>query len=365
MRSLTLINRPLDLFAGIAGVILIALALMFDGCQADAASAANAPAPVAQAVIDNHDRGDFLPFLPTWFMNQLFNQGYATYKMDARTASYPGQPGYSPRETIARCFSIITQHTSIPFYDVTGDDSVRPDLIFYMPDGMSMSYAGEANYANSPASINVNFRQAYSRWDSTYCHELGHVMGQEDLYTHPLTCNPFATWTQMSCGTSIGVMTPYDRDIQRNVILPDQPAIVLTRRQGDYLHVLYNGYRRSSTTAACAPFAGAAQGYAATQKDNYCGHYNRLLDNATRVAIFVSDDNGATWLFTGYYGDRPWTDSPDSLVGRGFETWWYCPSWSPNRLWGVRPESNIPATWYGWPQSLGYISGDIGIAGRC
>jgi hypothetical protein len=344
---------------------LVGLVLALSCVTGDPVFAAEAPAPATRATVDQHDRGDFLPFLPTWFMKQLFENGYAAYKMDARTTTWPGQAGYTPRETIKRCFAIITQHTGIPFYDVTGNDSLRPDLIFYMPDGMSMSYAGEAHYANSPASINVNFRQGYSRWDSTYCHELGHVMGQEDLYTHPLTCNTFATWTQMSCGTSIGVMTPYDRDIQRNVVIPDQPAVVSVTNRDGYLHVLYNGYRRSSAPAACSPYAGAAVGYSRTEKDNYCGHYNRVLDNATRVAVFVSDDNGASWIFTGVYGQRPWVESPESLVGVGFERWWYCPTWTPNRLWGVRPESNIPSTWYGWEASLPYISGDIGYAGRC
>lgn len=364
-RSLTCVNATQQFLTGLTGIILIALALAFNGCSAEAASASGLPAPRPTTITQHHDQGDFLPSLPTWAQQRIMSRGYGLYKMDARTATFPGGSN-SPASTINRCMVDEEKNTTIPWYDVTNDPNADVDLIFYMPDSYpNDGSAGVSYYTNAPAFINVNFRLGYTLWDSTYCHEFGHTNGEQDFYYHPLTCNTAAKWTIMSCGTGIGTLQSLDRNLQLSVYIPDLPSRVDVVNANGFIYPRYNGYRMSSAPGICTPFADVAFNYSATLKNNYCGHYNRLLDNATRVSYFVSDDGGATWIWLPWYGDRPWTAQPDQMIGRGFDRAYFCPSWSPNRLWGLRPESAVPGTWYGWPQTVPYLSGDIAVAGRC
>lgn len=300
-----------------------------------------------------HDRGDFLPNLPTWAQQRIFQRGYGLYSMDSRTASWPGVA-----DTIARCMADEKRITTVAWYDVTNDPNADVDLVFYMPDSYpNDGSVGVSYYTNAPAFINVNFRSGVVVWDSTYCHEFGHTNGQEDLYQHPLTCDPTATYTVMSCGTYIGTYQPYDRDIQRNVYMPDLPSVVWVYNDNTYSWVNWNGIRKSAV--GCIAFAGAAQHYAYTEKDNYCGHYSTQLDNVSRVAIFYADPGG-TWVFTGFYGAPA---SGANTQFRGFKRSDWCTV--PGRVWGVRPENAIPGSWYGWDFSIPYLSGDIAVAGSC
>ncbi len=331
-------------------ILFLALVLAIGGLFYSCSDGPLLPAYHAEA----HDRGDFLPNLPTWAQQRIMQRGYAIYRMDARTATWPNVAA-----TIARCMADEEANTTVHWVNATADPNADVDLIFYMPDSYpNDGSAGSAYYTNAPAFINVNFRTGYTVWDSTYCHEFGHINGEEDFYYHPLTCNSTAKWTVMSCGTGIGVLQALDRDLQRNVYMPDLPSVYWVYNDSRYLWLNWNGVRKSSL--GCQPFAAVSFNYPATTKDNYCGHYNVYIDNATHVAIFYNDGDG--WAFSGYYGNPA---AGSGVEYRGFDRAWWCPSWSPQRHFGVRPESAIPGTWYGWPFSLSYISGDIADAGSC
>lgn len=315
-------------------------------------------AAISSGPVDAHDRGDFLPNLPTWAQQRVIQRGYGLYKMDARTQTWPG--GSYPSDvanTIYRCMESEWKATGVAWYDESTDPNADVDLIFYMPDSYpNDGSVGVSYYTNAPAYINVNFRSGVVVWDSTYCHEFGHTNGQEDLYQHPLTCDASAKYTVMSCGTYIGTYQPYDIDIQRNVYLPDLPSKGWVYNDSTYVWVNWNGIRASSV--GCSLFAGAAQHYAATEKDNYCGHYGPYLDNVTRVAIFYRDAD-AGWVFSGFYGDPAPTNG---TAYRGFARSYWC---KPNREWAVHPENAIPSTWYGESFSIPFITGQLENVGSC
>lgn len=356
MRSLTCTN-PLRFLAVQSAFILVMLFLVLAafGACADTGHAANAPAPNAPAVTDHHDRGDFLPGLPTWAIERIKNRGYGIYRMDARTQGWP-----TVADTIRQCLNKIEELSTIHWADATNDGNADVDLVFYMPDSYpNDGSAGSAYYTNAPAFINVNFRTGYSRWFSTYCHEIGHIHGEEDFYKHPLTCDTTVKWSVMSCGTGVEFAQALDRDLMRNVFIPDAPSQTWTYNDSRFVWVNWNGVRKSSV--GCTPFAAISFNYPSTEKDNVCGHYSKYLDNVTQVSIFYRD-NGGDWTFTGYYGN------PSSQAGfayRGFDRAWWCPAWATSRQWGVHPESAIPGTWVGWPFSISYLSGDIAPAGGC
>lgn len=300
-----------------------------------------------------HDRGDFLPGQPTWFQSRIEARGYAIYRLDPRASSYPGF-----REAIWRCYADEYAKTGVLYMEdwTVGASDTDVDLLYLMPDTWNDPGAvGVAFYTNSPAFINVNFRSGVVVWDSTVCHETGHVDGQEDLYTHPLTCDPTATYTRMSCGTYIGTLKPYDVDMVHNIYIPDVPSSWSTNKLpagSNSFSVSYNGVRASSV--GCIPFAGAAQHYALTEKDNYCGHPSIYLDNVTRVAVFVryADNQPWTWY---YYGPAPKLSQNYTTVSLP------CPGWTIGGTCAglqvaIHPESSIPATWLG---GVPFLSGDL------
>lgn len=295
-----------------------------------------------------HDRGDFLPALPTWAHKRVMDRGYGLYRLDQRSSQMPGY-----RDAIWACYGEEARLTGIEWYEQT-DPNGPVDLVYTMPDiDWSPGVVGQAWYANAPANIQVNFRAGVVVWGSTVCHEHGHVDGQEDLYRHPLTCDSTARYTVMSCGTFIGLpVEPYDVWAKWNVYIPDIPSAASIRRNSPgSVTVTYNGLRASSVN--CIPYAlvTSFNGGRATEADNYCGHYNRTLDNATRVAIFRSVGAGP-WELVGYgpvpAGANTASVTIDTDPGCG------------GIRYGLHPESNIRATWFG---GVPFLSGDLYILG--
>ena len=294
-----------------------------------------------------HDRGDFLPYLPTWAQKNVMSRGYGLYKLDDRSSQTPGF-----RDAIWTCLQAEKDLTGIEWYEVF-DTTTPVDLLYTMPDNVNWSpgVVGQALYTNAPANIQINFRSGVTVWGSTVCHEHGHIDGQEDLYTHPLTCDSTARYTRMSCGTFIGTLVqPYDVWAVWNVYIPDiMSAASIRRNSGSSVTLTYNGLRASS--ANCAPYAlvQSFNGGRATEKDNYCGHFSKNLDNATRVAIFRSV-GGSDWTLVGY-GSVPAGAATASVTisddpGCG------------GIRYALRPESAIRATWLG---GVPYLSGDLYI----
>lgn len=298
-----------------------------------------------------HDRGDFLPFLPTSTQKAIMQRGYGLYSMDDRTASWPGVAA-----TIDRCMKDDEVKAGIRW--VLADAGQRPDLIFYMPDTYpNDGSVGAAYYANTPSYVTVNFRAGIVQWDSTYCHELGHIHGQEDLYRHPLTCDQTVRYSVMSCGTFIGTVQPYDADIRRNVFMPDLPSEAGTFQNDTWIWIQYNSLRASAV--GCQPFAGAARSFATTEKDNFCGHYSIWNDNATQVALFVSRE-GENYQFA---LDMPAPTSGNWLGFGLLKSDWCIPG--VNTYFAVRPTNAMPMTWHPMHGGLSFISGDLKYAGWC
>lgn len=294
-----------------------------------------------------HDRGDFLPYLPTWAQKQAMNRGYGLYRLDTRSSQMPGY-----RDAIWACYRDIIEKTGIEWYEQT-DPNGPVDLLYTMPDNVNWDpgVVGQALYTNAPANIQVNFRVGITSWGSTVCHEHGHIDGQEDMYIHPLTCDSRATYTVMSCGTFIGLsVAPYDQWAKWNTYIPDIMSSASIRRNSPgSVTLTYNGLRMSSVN--CIPYAlvQSFNGGRATEQDNYCGHYNATLDNATRVAIFRSV-GGGDWVLVGY-GPVPVGSSTATVYVNDD------PGCGGIR-YGLRPESALPATWLG---HVPYMSGDMYI----
>lgn len=280
-------------------------------------------------------------------------RGYGLYAVDARTAAWPGV-----RDAIYRCYEDTFAKAGIAFLEQT-DPNGDVDLLYLMPDAWSSPGAvGLAYYANAPAHVDLNFRAGIVVWDSTVCHEAGHIDGQEDLYIHPLTCDPTRKWTRMSCGTFVGTLQPYDRDIVLNTYIPDLPSEGHVEQDATWLFVVFNSLRRSSV--GCVPFSGAAfLGTASSERDNWCGHYSRYLDNATRVSIWTSDDNGLSWQYTGFNAAPAPRDGTGS---RGFLKSAWC---VPGRRWAAHPESALRATFPTTAGGVGFVSGDFAVLGTC
>lgn len=335
-----------------ASLFLGTLLLVLGGCGLTPAFALPEVPEALSTVVPRHDKGDFLPSLPTWAQRRVMERGYGLYKMDDRTRNWPGV-----RNTIYRCMDDEWAATHINWYDVTNDPAADADLIFYMPDNYpNDGSVGVAYYGNAPAFVNVNFRAPIVVWDSTYCHELGHIHGIEDFYKHPLTCDPTVTWSVMSCGTGVGRLQSLDRDLHLNVYIPDLPSETFVINDGTHLWVAYNSIRQSAL--GCTPFAAVSRNYAATEKDNYCGHPSRYLDNVTRVAIYYQDA-GFGVAFTGFYGSPA---ARDRYASRGFRLNDWC---LPGRVFLVHPESSLPATWPTFAGGIGFLSGDLKYAGGC
>jgi hypothetical protein len=291
-----------------------------------------------------HDRGDFLPHLPTWAQKQVMARGYGLYKLDARSSQMPGY-----RAAIWACYGDIIEKTGIEWYEQT-DPNGPVDLLYTMPDIVfEPGVVGSAYYTNAPAFIQVNFRAGITSWGSTVCHEHGHIDGQEDLYKHPLTCDSTARFTVMSCGTFIGLsVDPYDKWVKWNTYIPDiMSRASISRNSPGSVTLTYNGLRMSSVN--CIPYAlvSSFNGGRDSERDNYCGHYSPNLDNATRVAIFRSV-GGGDWSLVGY-GPVP-TGSANTSVTINDD-----PGCGGIR-YGLRPESALPATWLG---RVPYMSGDM------
>jgi hypothetical protein len=225
------------------------------------------------------------------------------------------------------------------------------DLAYVAPNPFPQGggVIGLAYYANMPAFIQINVFAGIYVWDSTVCHETGHIDGQEDLYTHPLTCNPNARYTRMSCGTYIGVpVDPYDIWVVWNTYIPDIPSYGAAQRLGpSTVRLTYNGVRASSATGNPYALTSYFNGGLYSEPDNFGGHYSRNLDNATRVAIFRSV-GGSDWALIGY-GPVPAgpnlatfdvTDDPGCGGIR----------------YALHPESAIPVTWLG---GIPFISSNL------
>lgn len=318
------------LLSTILGGLLASLALLLIGGRASA-----------------HDRGDFLPSnqAPTYAVKQVMNRGYGTYKLDSRANTTPGV-----RSAIWACYQDQGEKTGIWWYEVPSDQPA--DLTYSMPDNFpgGMGVVGLAYYSNAPALIQLNAFVGVVVWGSAVCHEHGHIDLQEDLYIHPLTCDSTARYTRMSCGTFIGLpVDPYDVWVVWNTYIPDLPSQASAQRIGpSTVRLSYNGIRASS--ASCTPYSltDAFTGRSG-EKDNYCGHFSRNLDNATRVAIFRSV-GGSPWVLVGY-GPVPSGAAVQSVditddPGCG------------GIRYALRPESAIPATWLG---GVPFLSGDLKV----
>ena len=106
-----------------------------------------------------HDRGDFLPYLPTWAQKQAMNRGYGLYKLDTRSSQMPGY-----RAAIWACYGDIIEKTGIEWYEQT-DPNGPVDLLYTMPDIVwDPGVVGQALYTNAPANIQVNFRAGITSW---------------------------------------------------------------------------------------------------------------------------------------------------------------------------------------------------------
>ena len=295
--------------------------------------------------VESHHVGAVLDYLPTWAQNQVQQRGYGLYRLDTVADRWPGV-----RDSLRRVYEDEYSKTGIPWIEVGFEPPGLPqlglgtyDLLYAMPDSWSFPGAiGLAYYTSAPARIELNRFAGISVWDSTTGHEHGHIDGQEDLYIHPLTCDPTRRWTRMSCGTFIGTMqVPYDRDVVLNVWIPDLPSWAEAKRlNATTVRVSYTGIRM------------AAQNCVYDTVNDLCGgHFNRTLDNATRVAVFRSV-NGGPWVWIGY-GPRPQaggivsvdvTDDPgvDCNISRA--------------RYAIRPESALETTFLG---RTPYLSGDL------
>lgn len=319
-----------------------------------------------------HDRGDFLPCAQldkcTWLTAQVLQRGYGLYALDQRGQTFEAPAG-TARQEIASIVAAWTAKTHIPFYEVPLNQTY--DLLWAFPDVWTYGdgAAGIAWYGLAPARIDINWRLPYYSFKTTYGHETGHagMSIEEDQYIHPLTCAPDRKWTVMSCGTLLSEPQNYDRDVAWNVWIPDQPSILNWSCDNAWCSVSYNNLRRSSV--GCVPFSGSAiLGTPSSEADNFCGHYNRTLDNAIRVAIFYRD-NGGEWQWAGNvcgaafdycYGPAP---SSNGLVGRGFERQFWCRNGS--REFAIHPENALAASYPAIFGGVGFLSGDFAIAGSC
>ena len=286
-----------------------------------------------------HDRGDFLPGLPTAAQKAVQARGYGLYRLDARADAHP-----TFRRTLTEFYAQECEFTGVCWYETFGTEY---DLIHTMPESWvyGNGVAGVAYYYLYPARIEYNYRLNFFSWKSTQAHETGHIDGQEDLYIHPLTCDPSRKWTRMSCGTGIDFVTDYDRSIVWNTYVPDIPSdsfLDIVSERG-VVYLAYNGVRASGIGCSFVD-----------PNDNCGAHFSRMLDNTTRGAVFYSDGGGFEW--TGLHGPPP----PPVGYARIDVTSW---CWE-NRTFAVRPESALSLTWI--PNiGVSYISGDLYVVGGC
>lgn len=300
-----------------------------------------------------HDRGDFLAYLPSTAIRKIEERGFGLYRLDARANAFANF-----RPTLGQMYGAECAQPVVCWYEQT-DPFGDYDLLWVMPDDWTYGpgVAGVAWYTLSPARIDLNWRLPYSSWLTTAVHESGHIEGQEDLYIHPLTCDPARKWTRMSCGTGVGRLTDYDRDIVYNVFVPDLPSQVGMFCDSTWCWMQYNSIRAS---AVSVPYA-LASWFAAnqTEQDNFGGHYSKYLDNVTRVSIWLRRSAADEWFWSGFYGP------PAPLNGfeeRGFLRADWC-----NQDWefGVHPENAMPITWPIQAGGVGFLSGEIRSVGSC
>lgn len=277
------------------------------------------------------DRGDFLPNGPTATIKAVMERGYGLYRLDSRASSWPGF-----RERLWEFYGQQCEFTGLCWFEAAPGEAF--DLVHTMPDTFPYGpgIAGVAWYTLYPSRIEYNWRLGYYSWASTNAHEHGHIDLQEDLYNHALLqCLTSRTWTRQSCGTGVKTVQPYDRDIVWNVFIPDIPSFAeATRLNANTIRLSYTGVRKSSSGCTFND-----------PLDNCGGHFSPWLDNVTRVAIFKWDGNQWQWIGYGPAPAKTGLTSVDIQGGPG--------------LYAIHPESNIRATWFGWPESVSFLSGDL------
>ncbi len=304
-----------------------------------------------------HDRGDFLYGAPSGTMEAVMKRGYGIYHLDARANTFPKY-----REELWKRYAHICEVTRVCWYEDWTIGATEYDLLWSMPDTWQWGDGAAGVCVSGPGyyktRVEVNWRKPYASFDTTNVHEEGHCGGaaQEDLYFHPLTCDPSAKWTRMSCGTGVATITEYDLAIVWNAYVPDIPSEVGMFCNSTWCWVQYNSIRAGAVN--CTPSA-LAQRYRAqvTEQDNYCGHFSPYLDNITQVAIFVRAPGG-DWQFV-VNGPAPKKNSWDS---RGFLRADWC---GKGLEFAVRPTSNLQLTWHPMHGGVSFLTADLAIAGSC
>ena len=265
---------------------------------------------------------DFLPGDPADFpvQRRIMERGYAFYCFDSVLTKFPGFRAQAVRvvEAAFNAHQINAYEVAPgPSCDVLNTAPADNDY----PCGSGTS--GCIKYWLDPVVIFYRIALPYNTtngWQTTQAHEgvgnSGHLMWQHERYHDDgvFLCDPFATYTIMSCATGVWEVQPYDRDRTWNAFVPDKP-------NNYWLQIEPNGWATARWTAG--------------RMDSGAAHVNNIEGNtnATRVSFAWSDNEfqEPTWVGWGRCpAQYNWCFTDYNLQYRGFDT----QHWNHGCLWG-------------------------------
>lgn len=172
----------------------------------------------------------WLPDDPARFpvQSRLMERGYLNYCFDNTAYNYPGF-----RAQAAEVVDAAFGANGVRAYEVAAGPSC--DVYNTMPPYANFPCGSGAAacimYWLDPVVIYYNVALGYSNWRSGMAHEgvanSGHLLWQHERYkdqVQPFQCDPFATYTTMSCGNGVWQVTEWDRNAQWNAFVPDAPC---------------------------------------------------------------------------------------------------------------------------------------------
>lgn len=164
----------------------------------------------------------YLPLVPnTPLIQNVFQDGEATWCVDARAAAYPNFVAQLTQTNNAAFNKLGVAHRQVPFGPGCEVRHTMPDVF---PCGSGA--AACIYYANFPVIVAYKYTLGFTDWRSAQGHEGtngGHAMGLHEQYKdsggtigcdngYQAMINRLGYETTMSCGTSVWAMTDWDRD---------------------------------------------------------------------------------------------------------------------------------------------------------